>query len=127
MKYPTPSIFEDIFENSESFNDETNRWLEQISLQAEFGRLALAFLLEQLRESDFQSLQKFTIPKTLRTEDGYEFMLSISRKEFKAKGDLTIGLKEILELMLLTSKERAEEIFPYFSVKEWIVNRRNGA
>ncbi len=126
MEYPTPSTFKDIFEDSDDFNDETNRWLEQISLQAEFGRLTLAFLLERLREGDLQILQKFPIPKIIRTEDGYEFMLSSSQKEFEAKGDLIIGLEEVLELMFLTSKKRAEEIFPYFSVNEWVVNESDG-
>lgn len=54
MEYSTPLIFRDIFENSDRFNGETNRWLEQISLQVEFGRVTLAFLLEQLRKGDLQ-------------------------------------------------------------------------
>ena len=119
MKYPTPSMFEDIFENSDGFNDETNRWLSQIALQAEFGRLALIFALRRLREDELEILQNFPIPKTIYTEDGYEFMLSSSRKEFEAKDDLVMGLEEILELMALTPKERVEEIFPHFSVNEW--------
>lgn len=119
MKYPTPLLFRGIFENSESFNDETNRCLEQISLQAEFGRLALIFVLECLRDNDCQLLQTFSIPKTIRTEDGYEFTLSSSRNEFEAKDDLIIELKEVLQLMSLTHIERAEEIFPYFSVEQW--------
>lgn len=123
MKYPTPSIFKDVFENSNDFNDETNRWLEQISLQAEFGRLALAFLLEKLREGDLQILQQFPIPQIIRTEDGYKFMLSNSLKDFEAKGDLIVELEEVLELMKLTYKARAEAIFPYFSVDEWTKDR----
>ncbi len=122
MEYPTPPIFKNIFEDSKGFNDETNRWLSQIALQAEFGRLVLVFVLERLREDNLQILQKFPIPKTIRTEDGYEFMLSSSRKEYEAVGDLIMGLEEILELMALTYKERAEEIFPYFSVNEWVVD-----
>ncbi len=72
MKYPTPLIFKDLFENSESFSDETNHWLEQISLQAKFGKLALAFLIEQLRTGDSEILQRLPIPKTILTEDGYK-------------------------------------------------------
>ena len=125
MKYPTPSIFEDIFEDSNHFDEETNRLLSQITLQAEFGRLTLAFLLEQLREDNLQILQSFPIPKTIHTEDGYKFILSSCRKEFIAKGDLIIGLEEVLKLMSLTYKERTEEIFPYFSINEWLVERES--
>lgn len=120
MKYPTPSLFREIFENSESFDEETNRCLEQISLQAEFGRLVLMFMLKSLKKGKFLVLQNFPIPKTIRTEDGYEFTLANTLQKFEAKNDLIVELEEILKLMSLTCSDRAEEMFPYFSVSEWI-------
>ncbi len=54
-------------------------------------------------------------------------MLSPSQREFKAKGGLSIDLEEVLELMTLSYKERAEDIFPYFSVKEWTIARESRA
>lgn len=119
MKYPTPSIFKNIFEDSDDFNEETNRWLEQIALQSEFGRLVLKFVLEGLKKGEFIVPQNFPIPKAIHTEDGYKFTLSNNLQEFQANGDLTIELEEVLKLMSLTCLDRAEDIFPYFSVKEW--------
>lgn len=123
MQYPSPALFKDIFETTDNFNNQTNRWLLQVALQAEFGKIVLAFILERLQAGDRQNLQLLPLPKTILTEDGFEFTLSDSRRAFEAGGDLIIELEEVLELMSLSCKNRSQELLPDFRVKTWTSGR----
>lgn len=122
MQYPTPALFKDIFETTNDFDEQTNRWLLQVALQAEFGKIVLAFILERLQAGDRQILQLLPLPATILTEDGFEFNLSNSRRAFEAEGDLIIELEEVLELMSLSSKNRSQELLPDFFIKKWTSN-----
>lgn len=122
MEYPTPAVFQDIFENTDNFNEETNRWLQQVALQAEFGKLILDFLLKCLQTGDRQILQLLPLPEIICTEDGFKFTLSESETAFEAGGDLVIELEEVLKLMSLSYKDRSQELFPDFSIKKWANN-----
>lgn len=119
MRYPTPLIFKDIFEGTDNFNDQINRSLLQIALQAEFGKTLLTFILDCLQAGDRQILQILPLPETICTEDGFEFILSNSKMAFEAGGDLIIELEEVLELMSLSSKNRSQELLPDFFIKKW--------
>lgn len=119
MKYPTPLIFKDIFEATDDFDEQTNRSLLQVALQAEFGKIILAFILERLQAGDRQILQILPLPETICTEDGFEFTLSNSRIAFEAGDDLIIESEEVLELMSLSSKNRSQELLPDFFIKKW--------
>lgn len=119
MQYPTPAVFQDIFETTDNFNDETNRWLQQVALQADFGKIILGFLLECMRAGDRQVLQLLPLPETICMEDGFEFNLSKSESTLEAGDDLVIELEKILELMSLSYKDRSAELIPDFFIKKW--------
>lgn len=53
-----------------------------------------------------------------KTEDGWNFELTSDRATYEAGGDAVIEVQIILNLMLMSEKERQNALFPGFTIKD---------
>lgn len=116
--YPMPEEFHQILGDTKT-NDEANRALQQIALQSQIGQKLLVVVVQQLQQGKCEILKLVPIPKTICTEDGWEFHLDIAQQLYETADGSNIGLLEVLHLLSLRGEERNAELFPNFQVLEW--------
>lgn len=131
MTYPTPKLFTESkvlnqYMPALQSDSQATRELQQIAITAAAGSKLISFVHSQLIVGNNNVLTSVPIPKVIETEDGWKFTLVLSNEPFdepepmyESEDGSGIELIKVLELMLMTPRVRADDMFPEFEIIEW--------
>jgi len=97
-------------------SEEIESHVEQVELQAEYGRKCIQYAKLKLNGSPAE----VPLPTWITTEDGWDFLLRNRNSNLLVAADgCNVGLHQVLDLISQSPIERENDPFPSFTVREW--------